>query len=171
MRADEMLSIELAKVCRTGIKGRPGASPVGDDMERVFEFQRIQLLLVPTQRQPVERVRPKTQDDFARPVPPGPANQPNPRKRPRNNRFKDTPKAETTNQGKGCGKASVMPQAMLGTCASRTKDAQNICFGFNLKTCPHNVKAGTRCPRGMHVCAKLKNGSACGGCHAFSDCA
>ena len=42
MRADEMLSIELAKVCRTGIKGRPGASPVGDNMERVFELQQIQ---------------------------------------------------------------------------------------------------------------------------------
>ena len=93
MRADEMLSIELAKVCRTGIKGRHGVSHVGDNIERVFEMQRIQLMLVPMQRQPAGPVRPKIQDGPAKPDQPGP----NPRKRPRNNRLpNNTPPAGAT---------------------------------------------------------------------------
>ena len=72
--------------------------------------------------------------------------------------------------GKGSGKAPTMPQAMLGTCAPKTEAGVNICFGFNLKTCPHRVAVGTSCPRELHACAKLKNGFACEGEHAFTDC-
>jgi hypothetical protein len=172
-RADETLSVEIAKHCREGIKGRTGVCPIGDVIEKIFESSRIQLTLMPTQRQ---QANPGAGGGRPKPAPKELAQpNPNPRKRQRNNRPRNDekvlPKATTSGKGDGKTREHAMPQAMLGTCGSKTTDEQNICFGFNLKTCPHKVQPGTRCPRGLHVCAKLKQGKACGGPHAFTDCA
>ena len=170
LKADEALTIELARECRAGIKARPGVCPVQDNIVRVFESQRIQLLLVPWQRpsQPKAQPQPKPQPPHQ-----PKAEQPNPRKRGRGNGNKNVPKMEprVERPAKGYGKDTVMPQQMVGVCAPRTSDEQNICFGFNLNSCPHRVEPGGKCQRGLHVCAKLKHGKACGGPHPFTACA
>ena len=181
IRADEALFVELARVCRDGVKGAPGApSPIGSNIERIFESQRIQLLLVPSTRARelgLQTERPQPRNTPPPLGPEGPlagkgrrANRRNNRNDPAAPKPKVEPAAADTGKGKGKGKSPSMPAAMLNTCTSKTSGGQSLCFGFNLKSCPHNVRAGERCQRGLHGCAKLKNGVACGGPHAYTDC-
>ena len=171
IKADEMLFVETAKLCRAGIKCSPGVSPIGDCLLQVFETQRIQLLLTP--RDAPQRQRQKPTASVPKVEQPNPAQPGNPKKRRGNHQQPNGTKQEhlatVPTKGKGKGKSPNMPQAMIGTCTPKYNGV-NLCFGYNLKTCPHNVEPGTSCPRGLHACAKLRNGTACGGEHAFSDC-
>ena len=82
-------------------------------------------------------------------------------------------------KGKGAGKDGKrtfsMPAAMMaGGCTPFRTGAggatEPLCFGFNLGTCDSGVAPGEKCRRGLHLCAKLVNGAACAGKHAFSAC-
>jgi hypothetical protein len=183
IRADEALFVELGRTCRAGVKGSPGVSPIGDNIGKIFESQRIQLLLVPSSQKRelnLQTERPQPQPRIYPADLPGPGE--GKRRRGRGNNRGDgapgpqkpkvEPAATVGVKGKGKGKAPALPAAMLGTCTNKTGDGQNICFGFNMKSCSHagHVQPGARCPRGLHACARLKSGVACGGTHAFSDC-
>ena len=171
IRADEMLFVEMAKLCRAGIKCSPGVSPVGDCMLQVFESTRIQLVLTPRDAQ--QRQKPKPSAPGPKVEQPPPLLPGNAKRRRGNQQQPNGAKAEhlavVPLKGKGKGKSPSMPQAMIGTCTPKFNGV-NLCFGYNMKTCPHNVEPGASCQRGLHACARLKNGTACGGEHAFSDC-
>ena len=58
----------------------------------------------------------------------------------------------------GPGKIDLPPG-----CSARNEANQNICFGFNRKSC---AVRGAKCRRGLHVCWKV----GCYGKHAWPDC-
>ena len=66
-------------------------------------------------------------------------------------------KSKGGGKGKGGqGKAPPMPSELRGK-YHKTPNNEPICFGFNTAAgCPHSstVKAGERCPKGLHVCAE-----------------
>ena len=85
---------------------------MGDNIVRVFETQRIQLLLVPWQR-PTQPPRPQPQPK-PQPQPQPKAERPNPRKRGRGRDDKNAPKQEpkVERPTKGGGKDSILPRAI-----------------------------------------------------------
>ena len=63
---------------------------------------------------------------------------------------------------RGGPKAQARPRrgripAGWGDLPTMTPERKNICFSYNLKTCPH-ARAGEACFRGMHVCPKCFEG-------------
>ena len=73
-------------------------------------------------------------------------------------------KGNTKGDGKGKGHRRdkiPIPSALRGLHV-KTANNENLCFNFNLSSCPHAV-AGQRCNRGWHVCAR------CLGNHNMND--
>jgi hypothetical protein len=58
-----------------------------------------------------------------------------------------------------------MPRELIGM-LSRTVDGKPICYAFNMGCCRDAAAAGTRCPKGWHVCCENIGGKACGKPHA-----
>ena len=73
------------------------------------------------------------------------------------NHQTDTDPGKGKHKGKGKGKGkgkrkSPMPKLLIGNW-STNRDGEPLCFNFNLQGCD-KAKAGSRCDKGWHLCAK-----------------
>ena len=192
--ADETMFVELATVCRMGIKRLTnGTMPFDQNARDVFLSQRVQQKLLQKAKtgggggdRGDRRPRPAEEEVDERDAKKSRGN----RQREKLKKMKEKNKAlkdrqdrnQREDQGKGKGKRqplalengkTLMPREMVGTCASYrlapSGNRENLCYGYNMGSCD-SVVPGERCRRGFHNCARLKDGKACNGLHPFSQC-
>ena len=171
LAADEAIALELAKRCRGGIKcAASGKMPLAENLQAVFEMQTVQLRLVPHKRAGGQQNVGAAGGDATKP----------PKVRGGRGRAKGQgkgsaapPAAPPIRGGKKAGAkragGATLPGPMVGTCTAKTKEGVPLCFGYNTGRC-NSVQPGQRCQRGLHGCAKLVNGDACGKAHPYTEC-
>ena len=85
-------------------------------------------------------------------------------------RQSDGSSSQRSNFPKGSGKGKKggprnIPAELVGK-VTQTRSGKPVCFGYNMACgCPHKVKPGAQCLRGLHVCAEPK----CGKNHSMQD--
>ena len=171
LAADEAISLELAKRCRTGIKCAPsGKMPLAENFLAVFETQSVQLRLVPHRRTGGQQDKQGDAGGNASKAPKG-GGKGQAKGQGKTTGAPPTPPPKRGGKKAGAKRAggATLPPQMVGTCTAKTKQDVPLCFGYNTNRC-NAVQAGQRCQRGLHGCAKLVNGEACGKAHPYSEC-
>ena len=150
LRADRKMFVKMSEMCRANIVPVPGsARPLDVAMEKYVDHNDVLYLLAPM---PMSAASTSTSGSN-RFAPYG--------DKPQQQQAKSQPgkKGKGKGKGKSKGKSGVKQSGPSG-CSSKTTDGKNICFGFNRSDgCSStNVKVGSSCNRGFHVCGKA-------GCH------
>ena len=189
--ADELIFLELARACRTGIKPLPnGVKPMQSHLMEIYKSQKVQLRLCPLEARGGNQQKRQADDDGGGDSKSKRAN------KSKGQRLRDVKlqlqelQHQSSGSGskgkgkddkgkgkgkddKGRGKGNMPPAMLAAGCIGFRKGANGtseaLCYGFNLGSCPLPV-TNKRCKRGFHACAKPVNGSACGGEHPFTAC-
>jgi hypothetical protein len=169
LQADRQLFTIMAELTLTGIQVVGAQRPLDVAIESARQDPLLTMMLMPM---PGRGPPGSATGGGARPLPvvrtagvPGKVGAPGTGKRfVRKTKLKEAKLAaaagaDGTSKGKGKGKG--MPLALAGQ-NSRNPLGQNICYGYNLHSCP--AAPGAVCPRGLHICTK------CFGSHPQDEC-
>ena len=139
-QADRKLFVMLGEHTREGIKATTSGRPIDAVFEKCMQSSEVMSLLQP---RPVAIGKP----DRESPKPTGER----PLKRPR---FDSGSKGTAKGKGKSKGTSNArIPHELLalGDVAASTPKGSRLCFGYNLKRCPHTVDK-QKCERDLHCC-------------------
>ena len=137
-QADRKLFVVLGENTREGIKATANGRPIDAIFEKCMQSSEVLSLLQP---RPVAAGKPEREA-------PKPSAE-RPLKRPR---FDSNVKGTNKGKGKGSNNARVPHELLaLGEVSAATPKGVRLCFGYNLKRCPHPVDK-QKCGRGLHCC-------------------
>ena len=139
-QADRKLFVVLGEHTREGIKANTAGRPIDLIFEKCMQSSEVMALLQP---RPIAANKP----DREAPKPVGES----PVKR---QRFEKGGKGTFKGKGKSKGSNNArIPHELLalGDVAASTPKGMRLCFGYNLKRCPHVVDK-QKCERGLHCC-------------------
>lgn len=139
-QADRKLFVILGEHTREGIKATSAGRPIDACFDKCMQSSEVLSLLQP---RPVAIGKP----DRESPKPSGER----PTKKPR---FDSGGKGSPKGKGKSKGSSGArIPHELLaiGDVTASTPKGNRLCFGYNLKRCPHSVDK-QKCERGLHCC-------------------
>ena len=163
---DKQIWLKISETCRTGVAKTMSGYPIEAALEKALLDPIVMATL-----QPLVRARGSTSNeswnkggkgsggDSNRSNPYGPG------KGDGKNR-KGQSKGKWSNskgQSRFAATGGPVPSVLKGG-AAKTSDGAPICFNYNLRGC-QGAKAGAKCNRGLHVCAKCFSSD-----HTFSQC-
>lgn len=146
LRADRAAWLYIAERISTLKRDEHGVLPLETEIRQVLSQPNVSFHLLPLPLKSAEKpAQPK-----AAPAP----------KRTRS-RTPPKPSAPSSQKGKGKGKGGKnkrgrgpnIPRGLIGKCL-QTKAGERICWAFNLSQGCQEAKAGSKCPRGIHVRAE-----------------
>lgn len=137
-QADRKLFVVLGEHTREGIKATAAGRPIDLIFEKCMQSSEVMSLLQP---RPMSVSKPER--DAPKPTGESPAKKP---------RFEKGNKGGGKGKGKPKGGSNArIPHDLLalGDVAASTPKGVRVCFGYNLKRCPHTVDK-QKCERGLH---------------------
>jgi hypothetical protein len=187
-RADREVFLRLSDMCRDGVKRLPdGRRPFDVHIPMIIESFTFRLLLAPLMvGDPSKSSSPQTHEDGSKRA----LEQAVRDLRAENKRLRmQAPRANASSsnahnqskgggaakgagrggkgQGKGAGNPSRgprMPPSLVGK-SFQTAHGEPICFAFNLPSGCSQAKPGSRCQKGLHICAE----PGCSGHHSLTN--
>ena len=159
LQADKLVWHFMSSHCRKGISMRPdGSKPMELALTDAMKSPIITSALQPLPKLPEQRKGTGKRGDYSQVS---------------TENYQRTNPYDTKGRGKGKkgakGKNKGKPRKPFGALEggkATTAKGDNICYGYNLGTCPHtNTKRGGTCAKGMHVCCFCDSPD-----HVFGSC-
>eukprot|EP00435_Cladocopium_sp_Y103_P051902 s1922_g16.t1 len=139
-QADRKLFVVLGENTREGIKATPTGRPIDDVFEKCMLSTEVMSILQP---RPIAAGKPER--DAPKPTWERPT-----KKQRLESGAKGNGKGKT--KSKGSNNARIPHELLaLGEVSATTPKGTRLCFGYNLKRCPHPVDK-QKCERGLHCC-------------------
>ena len=146
LRTDRAAWLHIAEKISTLKRDEHGVLPLETELKQVLSHPTVSFHLLPLPLKSAEK----------------PA-QPKATPAPKRTRSRTPPKhpAPSSQKGKGKGKGGKskrgrgpnIPRGLIGKCL-QTKAGERICWAFNLAQGCQEAKPGSKCSRGIHVCAE-----------------
>lgn len=139
-QADRKLFVVLGECTREGIKATASGRPIDAVFQQCMQSSEVLALLQPRPTAVVKQDKDTPRSPVERPL--------------KRQKFESNGKGGQKGKGKSKGSNNAripLELLALGEVSATTPKGVRLCFGYNLKRCPHPVDK-QKCERGLHCC-------------------